>query len=80
MEIRALCFKGVAGTLEIKRLPDMVVTVVVIGTWETHDLKAVSGKVSFAVLPIQDLEIYLFSSPLNRKPCCASLEQSIVVF
>ena len=58
----------------------MVVTVVVTGTWETHDFKAVSGKVSFAALPTQDLEIYLFSSPLNWNPCCAFLEQSIVVF
>lgn len=63
-----LYYNGVSETLELKkRLPEVVVTVVFPGTWEIRALKPVSGKVSFAGLPTQDLET--FSCPLNWSPC-----------
>lgn len=74
----ALYYNGVAGTLQLKkRLPDVVVTVVVPDTWETHALKRVSGKVCFAALPTRDLVIYLLSYPLNWSPCRTFLEPSL---
>lgn len=66
----------VAGMLDIKkRPPDVVVAVVVPGTWRICASKPVSAKGSFARLPVQDLEISPFI-PLNWSPSHIILEQS----
>lgn len=61
-----------------KRPPDVVVAVVVPGTWKICASKPVSAKGSFAGLPIQDLEISPFI-PLNWSPCHTILEQSLAL-
>lgn len=71
----ALYYNGVSRTLGLKKtLLEMVVTMEVPSTWEARALETESGRVSFAGLPAQDLEIYFLNSPFNWCPCCTFLE------
>lgn len=73
--ILLVCYNGVSEILELKkRPPDVVMTVVFPGMEEIriHALNRLSGKVSFAGLRTQDLEI--FSCHLNWSPCHIFLE------